>query len=78
MLGEPDISTLSFSCCVSFLSAAAALDAGNQASTHELTIPNDVSLQSRSQQMSDPQTPDQQSSSLTFYHRSSPPPLLPS
>lgn len=29
--------------CVYFLSSAAGLDASNQASTHELTIPNDVS-----------------------------------
>lgn len=71
-----------FPVCVYFLSSAAGLDASNQASTHELTIPNDVSaLIHRNSRLASNEfwfpTTERQTE-LTFYHSSSSPRLLPS
>lgn len=74
--------------CVYFLSSAAGLDASNQASTHELTIPNDVSaliqhmtLIHRNARLAITEfwlpTTEQQTE-LTFYHPPASPRLLPS
>lgn len=74
--------------CVYFLSSAAGLDASNQASTHELTIPNDVSALIQHMTLIHwnarlaitafwlPTT--EQQTELTSYHPSSSPRLLPS
>ena len=48
----PSLLSLSLSLSVCFLCSAAGLDASNQASTHELTIPNDVSTSVTMRKMS--------------------------